>query len=148
MCIRDRYRSSGVSKNGDKTYATIKDISRGTVSSATIVSSGDNFSIGNRIVVDDTDTGGYGASGEVDSVKGKSVLSIESQATKSLLVELSNTAYLFSGNTITQAATGATGEVVGDVFSGNKFGLRNITCLLYTSPSPRDRTRSRMPSSA
>ena len=25
---------------------------------------------------------------------------------------------------------------------------RNICCLLYTSPSPRDRTRSRMPSSA
>eukprot|EP00657_Telonema_sp_P-1_P003082 TRINITY_DN17302_c0_g1_i1.p2 TRINITY_DN17302_c0_g1~~TRINITY_DN17302_c0_g1_i1.p2 ORF type:complete len:106 (-),score=50.97 TRINITY_DN17302_c0_g1_i1:6-323(-) len=25
---------------------------------------------------------------------------------------------------------------------------RCITCLLYTSPSPRDRTRSRMPSSA
>ena len=29
-------------------------------------------------------------------------------------------------------------------FSEGKF----ITCLLYTSPSPRDRTRSRMPSSA
>ena len=27
-------------------------------------------------------------------------------------------------------------------------GGRNNTCLLYTSPSPRDRTRSRMPSSA
>ena len=26
--------------------------------------------------------------------------------------------------------------------------LLDITCLLYTSPSPRDRTRSRMPSSA
>ena len=25
---------------------------------------------------------------------------------------------------------------------------RQGTCLLYTSPSPRDRTRSRMPSSA
>ena len=25
---------------------------------------------------------------------------------------------------------------------------RNLGCLLYTSPSPRDRTRSRMPSSA
>ena len=25
---------------------------------------------------------------------------------------------------------------------------QNIICLLYTSPSPRDRTRSRMPSSA
>ena len=29
-------------------------------------------------------------------------------------------------------------------FTGNEI----ITCLLYTSPSPRDRTRSRMPSSA
>ena len=28
------------------------------------------------------------------------------------------------------------------------FGNRPKTCLLYTSPSPRDRTRSRMPSSA
>ena len=26
--------------------------------------------------------------------------------------------------------------------------LENGSCLLYTSPSPRDRTRSRMPSSA
>ena len=28
------------------------------------------------------------------------------------------------------------------------FGKPNNYCLLYTSPSPRDRTRSRMPSSA
>ena len=36
-------------------------------------------------------------------------------------------------------------------FRGNAYGLANTllqTCLLYTSPSPRDRTRSRMPSSA
>ena len=33
----------------------------------------------------------------------------------------------------------ATGVVTATSFSG---------CLLYTSPSPRDRTRSRMPSSA
>ena len=26
--------------------------------------------------------------------------------------------------------------------------VQDIACLLYTSPSPRDRTRSRMPSSA
>ena len=30
----------------------------------------------------------------------------------------------------------------------HKFGDKIIPCLLYTSPSPRDRTRSRMPSSA
>ena len=29
-----------------------------------------------------------------------------------------------------------------------KFAFASIACLLYTSPSPRDRTRSRMPSSA
>ena len=28
------------------------------------------------------------------------------------------------------------------------YGIEDIDCLLYTSPSPRDRTRSRMPSSA
>ena len=30
----------------------------------------------------------------------------------------------------------------------NEAIIQNISCLLYTSPSPRDRTRSRMPSSA
>ena len=39
------------------------------------------------------------------------------------------------------------------VFVINVTGKGNLapnsaTCLLYTSPSPRDRTRSRMPSSA
>ena len=28
------------------------------------------------------------------------------------------------------------------------FGIMGYTCLLYTSPSPRDRQKSRMPSSA
>ena len=36
----------------------------------------------------------------------------------------------------------ATGECL------EKFSAHRDTCLLYTSPSPRDRTRSRMPSSA
>ena len=34
------------------------------------------------------------------------------------------------------------------VDSKSKLVLSNKSCLLYTSPSPRDRTRSRMPSSA
>ena len=34
------------------------------------------------------------------------------------------------------------------VACSNKAELEHISCLLYTSPSPRDRTRSRMPSSA
>ena len=31
---------------------------------------------------------------------------------------------------------------------GVKLHVQALSCLLYTSPSPRDRTRSRMPSSA
>ena len=42
----------------------------------------------------------------------------------------------------------STGEVMGlDKDLGTAYAKSQI-CLLYTSPSPRDRTRSRMPSSA
>ena len=48
----------------------------------------------------------------------------------------------------TLAAT-TTSQQVMDSNSTGHDGLKyTITCLLYTSPSPRDRTRSRMPSSA
>ena len=36
----------------------------------------------------------------------------------------------------------------GNVVSGAAPVVAANSCLLYTSPSPRDRTRSRMPSSA
>ena len=40
-------------------------------------------------------------------------------------------------------------EVVAQVAKGKRVTVVGFgTCLLYTSPSPRDRTRSRMPSSA
>ena len=44
------------------------------------------------------------------------------------------------------------GRLMGYTFREYKAGqllmVRNNDCLLYTSPSPRDRQRSRMPSSA
>ena len=43
------------------------------------------------------------------------------------------------------ALTSSSGVIAVDLANGN---TGSITCLLYTSPSPRDRTRSRMPSSA
>ena len=41
-------------------------------------------------------------------------------------------------------------ELYGHFFNRTIFYIDHDThsCLLYTSPSPRDRTRSRMPSSA
>ena len=56
-----------------------------------------------------------------------------------------------------ESATPAVSEAVGpkNEKEVNKLkekldsaGFRHDSCLLYTSPSPRDRTRSRMPSSA
>ena len=50
------------------------------------------------------------------------------------------------------------GAIEKELFGGEKLTTNNrmemmavieaLRCLLYTSPSPRDRTRSRMPSSA
>ena len=45
-----------------------------------------------------------------------------------------------------QAQANASGDCYATNSCGKKGGTRS--CLLYTSPSPRDRTRSRMPSSA
>ena len=39
-------------------------------------------------------------------------------------------------------------EVVRGVYIAMDVTVRYMICLLYTSPSPRDRTRSRKPSSA
>ena len=39
-------------------------------------------------------------------------------------------------------------DMGADVVTIDRPGARASDCLLYTSPSPRDRTRSRMPSSA
>ena len=39
-------------------------------------------------------------------------------------------------------------DISGESDIGEDLNVYNATCLLYTSPSPRDRTRSRMPSSA
>ena len=54
---------------------------------------------------------------------------------------------------IDASATGATGTSATAVAllkdaSGNVLAGLPVTCLLYTSPSPRDRQKSRMPSSA
>ena len=51
-------------------------------------------------------------------------------------------------NTMKQAIMGTSDIVIQFPLFGGIMGIFIATCLLYTSPSPRDRTRSRMPSSA
>ena len=52
---------------------------------------------------------------------------------------------VFEGACYNAASVLQDGKVIATY---HKQALPNHTCLLYTSPSPRDRTRSRMPSSA
>ena len=65
--------------------------------------------------------------------------------------------YKTKGTCSTQIEVELDGNIVKNVkFTGGCQGnlqaiprlVEGMTCLLYTSPSPRDRTRSRMPSSA
>ena len=62
-------------------------------------------------------------------------------------LELSDSAKEFAENSI-NTLINAESNVHGENESSVHFHEASSICLLYTSPSPRDRTRSRMPSSA
>jgi len=122
-----RLRTVDIDSNGDLSIAKIEDVKSGTVSSVSILDSTNNFSVGSEVIVNNNQTGGFGAEAKVSSVKGRTVTSIHSQTNKILLFDLVSTAYLFNGDTITQAITGATGKIVGNVFTGNKFALKEVS---------------------
>ena len=79
-----------------------------------------------------------------------------SQVTEAALVLADGT--VFEGEAFGAAAPGGvcSGEVVfntvmtgyQEVLTDPSYAGQIITCLLYTSPSPRDKRQSRMPSSA
>ena len=60
--------------------------------------------------------------------------------------EQSQIQQILKNSKVTDFAPGDTVKVNVKIKEGNKERVQ--ACLLYTSPSPRDRTRSRMPSSA
>ena len=60
---------------------------------------------------------------------------------------------VYQSNTIIRIFTDE--DIVGEAavwnatyFEYDKYTAESLSCLLYTSPSPRDRQKSRMPSSA
>ena len=58
-------------------------------------------------------------------------------------------AYLaFTNQAADEALSRAISQLNYDIKDFSNFRTLHSFCLLYTSPSPRDRTRSRMPSSA
>ena len=59
----------------------ITNTSVGTVESIKIVNKGDNFKIGDKLVFDNTQTSGSGASAEISRIDGKKVVSISATST-------------------------------------------------------------------
>ena len=79
---------------------------------------------------------------------------ISPTATSKLVEGASDSPGFTGGRTYTLAAISghrdgyATACPGNDLYTQLRNGAQGLRCLLYTSPSPRDRTRSRMPSSA
>ena len=65
------------------------------------------------------------------------------------LLDVDNGTYPYVTSSNSSAAGIASGSGLGPLSVSNILGIaKAYTCLLYTSPSPRDNTTSRMPSSA
>ena len=62
-------------------------------------------------------------------------------------LNISGGTFIGNGSSATEAEVNVTGGNIEQFFFG-AGSTGNISCLLYTSPSPRDQRGSRMPSSA
>ena len=120
----------------------------GTLQAVEIITAGSGYDVGNVITLAAATSGGTGAKLTV----------LADGLTLPGLATSDRGAVIYNGNAeqsveiITEAGSNVVfpkvppGTVVGDKAPMLAKGV--ISCLLYTSPSPRDRTRSRMPSSA
>lgn len=122
-----RLRSANTPNNGVNVSAIVETTKEGSISSATVESSHNIFSVGNSVIINNQETNGSGCIAEVSSLRGKNILSIESTETKAIKVQSKNVVYFFDKSIITQENTNVSGEVVGDIFSSNTFVLRNIS---------------------
>ena len=93
--------------------------------------------------------GGYTSTATTTYQSGSSSTSTTSNTTNSNIRSAPPSSSAPSYNSMTQDVCAVGGSLGIQTFGlGISGGKHFIDCLLYTSPSPRDRTRSRMPSSA
>ena len=70
------------------------------------------------------------------------------QSSQDMIESLSNSETDIITVAVRRIKNDQTGENLLEKINWEKYWMLPNTCLLYTSPSPRDRIRSRMPSSA
>ena len=154
MCIRDSLAcSSQHSNSGD--YHRVPDVVNAGMSMQIVVSSTGNqvFRITNPYII------GAFSSYSIGGTAGVQAAALNPSCNMAVV---NNDIYL-NGTIINSGVAGITSidcldqnnysyvqfGVVKSVWQdGDLDGVNDLDCLLYTSPSPRDRTRSRMPSSA
>ena len=122
-----RLRTAKMPNNGVNSLAIVETVNEGNVTSGYVEYSPESFSVGNSVFISNENTSGNGAAAEVKSLVGKQITSIESWKTKALKIQSTTPVYYFDKTIITQENTNASGEVVGDIFSGNTFVLRNVS---------------------
>lgn len=114
-------------KNGEKSESVIDSVVSGTISDCVVTNTPETFSVGGYVAIDNAKTSGTGATAVVGSVKGKPVTDIESKDKKAVKIQLTTSAYLFSGDTLTQDNTNANGTILGDVINGNEVILTDVS---------------------
>ena len=77
----------------------------------------------------------------------QTIVAVSMPAISAQFKDVSLLAWVISGYMVAMTVAVPIYGKLGDLYGRRKLMLFGI-CLLYTSPSPRDRTRSRMPSSA
>lgn len=123
----------GMPKNGEGLIAQIAGVKSGFVDSIDIERSSSNFSVNSKVYFNNKGTEGGEAEAIVSSIKGKQVNYLQSKETKVVQLTTIQTAYLFGNDTLRQPATGAYGEIVGNVTNDNLIVLKNVNGTFNTT---------------
>ena len=121
-----RFYSPGMPRNGEGVIAKVAEVKSGVIDSILLSNSSYNFSVNSDVYFNNSGTDGKEVSSIVSSVNGKTVNYLQSKENKAVQLTLIQTAYLFANDTLSQPATGAYGEIIGNVFSDNVVVLKNV----------------------
>ena len=123
--IASRLKTPNIPSNGLGSSAYISEITPGTISSADIQYSSNNFSVNSLVEVDYSGNAGSGVVAYVDSVEGKSVDYIQNRQTKCIKVITSAISYFYDEQLLKQSNS-VYGTIVGDVFDSKNIVLKNV----------------------
>lgn len=128
-----RLRTSNLKQNGQNSIVTIQEVNTGQVSGYDIQSSANTFKVGSSVRINNVGTEGDSAAAVVSSITGEYINYIECVQVKPLEIITNSVCYLFAGDRVLQASTGAYGEVLGDVTNGTQIILRNVVGTFNTT---------------